>query len=84
MHLAAAIGTPVVGVFTSTNPQRSGPPGREHEFIATQLACGGCYKKHCRYTGRKHLACLEELSTDRVWSALARTLEQRPNFRRAA
>jgi lipopolysaccharide heptosyltransferase II len=84
MHLAAALGKPVVGVFTSTNPTRSGPPGNGHELIATQLPCGGCYKKRCRYSGKKHLACLDELSTDRVWNALAQTMQQRPPFRRAA
>lgn len=84
MHLAAAMGTPVVGVFTSTDPVRSGPAGAEHRLIATRMSCGACYKKRCRYSGRKHMACLEELATDRVWHALANLLDDRLKQRPAA
>eukprot|EP00913_Durusdinium_trenchii_P035235 g32965.t1 len=32
MHLAAGLGTPVLGIFTCTDPVRSGPPGDVHEL----------------------------------------------------
>jgi heptosyltransferase I len=67
MHLAAGLGTPVLGVFTCTDTERSGPPGRAHELVTTNLSCAACYKKQCRYRGKKKMACLEEITVDRVW-----------------
>jgi len=84
MHMAAAMGTPVVGVFTSTDPIRSGPPGSEHHLIPTRISCGGCYKKRCPYSGLKHLGCLEELTIERVWYALANLLDRQLSSRPAA
>ena len=77
MHLAAGLGTPVVGVFTCTSAVRSGPPGDEHALVSTTLSCAARYKKRCPYRGRKHLACMEEVSTERVWQALCRVVERR-------
>ena len=76
MHLAAGLGTPVVGLFTCTSPVRSGPPGDQHALVATSLSCAASYRKRCPYRGRKHLACLEELTTERVWQALAGVLQR--------
>ncbi|MGH7199074.1 MAG: glycosyltransferase family 9 protein, partial [Planctomycetaceae bacterium] len=77
MHLAAGLGTPVVGVFTCTSPLRSGPPPHGHELLTTNLSCAACYRRRCRYRGKKHMACLEEISTDRVWEAVVRLMERR-------
>ena len=33
MHFAAGLGTPVLGIFTCTDPVRSGPPGDAHELV---------------------------------------------------
>ncbi|MGH7127441.1 MAG: glycosyltransferase family 9 protein, partial [Planctomycetaceae bacterium] len=77
MHLAAGLDTPVVGVFTCTSPLRSGPPPHGHELLTTNLSCAACYRRRCRYRGKKHMACLEEISTDRVWEAVVRLMERR-------
>ncbi len=82
MHLAAGLGTPVVGVFTCTSPLRSGPPGNHHALVSTNLPCAAGYHKRCPYRGRHHLACFKELEADRVWQALANLVETR--YRRAA
>jgi len=84
MHLAAAVGTPVVGIFTCTSPVRSGPPGDAHQLVATNLSCAASYHKRCRYRGRKHMACMEELDTERVWQALVRAMEKNYPLSRAA
>jgi lipopolysaccharide heptosyltransferase I len=76
MHLAAGMGTPVLGIFTCTNPRRSGPLGEQHEFVATSVACAGCYRKVCPRRGRQHLACLEELTVERVWTAFERLVQK--------
>lgn len=70
MHLAAGLGTPVLGVFTCTDPARSGPPGDRHVLVQTNLSCAASYKRRCPHRGRKHLHCMDELSTDRVYRGL--------------
>ncbi|MGE3316127.1 MAG: glycosyltransferase family 9 protein [Planctomycetaceae bacterium] len=84
MHLAAAVGTPVVGLFTCTSPVRSGPPGTQHQCVTTKLSCAASYRKRCPYRGRKHLACMEELDIDRVWQAFVRVMEANFDLARAA
>jgi heptosyltransferase I len=76
MQLAAALGTPIVGVFTCTSPVISGPPGKEHELVATGVSCAASYRKRCPYRGRKHMACMEELDVERVWTAFGRLMEK--------
>lgn len=84
MHLAAGLGTSVLGVFTCTNPTISGPPGEQHELVATQVACAASYKKQCPHSGRMHLCCMDELSTERVCTALVRLIGKRQLHSRAA
>lgn len=84
MHLAAGLGTSVLGVFTCTSPTISGPPGAQHELVATQVSCAASYKKQCPHSGRTHLCCMDELSTERVCAALVRLIEKRRSRTRAA
>jgi lipopolysaccharide heptosyltransferase II len=84
MHLAAALGTPVVGIFTCTSPRLSGPAGTIHELVSTTVACAASYHKSCPRWGRSHLGCMSELPVERVSDALARILERRLNEARRA
>lgn len=70
MHLADAMGAPVVGIFTCTSPTRSGPPGPQHQLLAADVPCAASYCKTCPNSGRKHLACFRELTPERVSTAL--------------
>lgn len=47
MHLAAAVGTPVVSLWGATNPIRTGPYGYEHLVIRGQADCSPCYLRRC-------------------------------------
>ena len=76
MHLAAGLGTPVMGVFTCTSPVRSGPPGEHHELATTTLSCRASYKKRCPYSGKKHLACMEHIKTEQVWQSLLQLMSR--------
>jgi ADP-heptose:LPS heptosyltransferase len=76
MHLAAAVGSPLVGIFTCTNPQRSGPPpGSRTLLVSTEVGCAGSYHKQCPLEGDAHLACHHELTADRVERAVRHLLE---------
>ncbi len=82
MHLAAGVGTPVVGVFTCTSAVRSGPPGGEHELVSTHLPCAASYNKRCPHRGNAHQACFDELTAERVWAAFERLVARTPSIRR--
>jgi lipopolysaccharide heptosyltransferase II len=84
LHLAAGLGTSIVGIFTCTSPLRSGPPGNQHELVATQLSCAASYKKRCPYRGCKHMACMEELAVERVSQAFVRLMQRKRAAQRVA
>lgn len=76
MHMAAALGTPVVGLFTCTSPTLSGPPESIHELISTNVDCAGSYKKRCPHKGLSHMCCMEELSIARAWNGVVRVMKE--------
>jgi heptosyltransferase-1 len=76
LHLAAELGTPVLGIFTCTSPVRSGPSGDQHELVSTTLPCAASYHKQCPHAGPQHLACHAELTAARVWQGLVRLVER--------
>lgn len=85
MHLAASLGTRIVGIFTCTSPVISGPSGLRHQLVSTCVACHASYRKRCPKRGPHHMACMEDVSTARVVTALSLVLEERiSELRRAA
>jgi lipopolysaccharide heptosyltransferase I len=84
MHLAAGLGTPVLGIFTCTSPHRSGPPGDQHELVATRVDCAASYRKVCPFQDKRCMACLEELSVDRAWRAFQKLVSKNNLSPRAA
>ncbi|RLC08241.1 MAG: lipopolysaccharide heptosyltransferase I [Deltaproteobacteria bacterium] len=50
MHLAAAVGIPVVAIFGPTAPWRTGPFGSGHQVIRAGLKCSPCFKRQCQTT----------------------------------
>ncbi len=46
MHLAAALGVPVVAVFGSTDPAATSPMG-PHRIVSLGLPCSPCFRRHC-------------------------------------
>jgi heptosyltransferase-1 len=73
MHIAAAMGCPVVALFGPTAPWRTGPYGEGHVVIREDMTCSPCLKKKC-----DHLRCMKEITVERVFDAV----EQRLNVRR--
>lgn len=47
MHLAAAVGTPVISLWGATSPQRTGPHGFEDLVVLGEAACSPCYLRRC-------------------------------------
>ncbi len=47
MHLAAAVGLPVVSLWGATSAARSAPWGSHHLVVEGRAECMPCYYKHC-------------------------------------
>ncbi|TDI36176.1 MAG: lipopolysaccharide heptosyltransferase I [Acidobacteria bacterium] len=47
MHLASALGVPVVGIFGPTDPAKNGPFGPNDAVVWKDVDCGPCYKRRC-------------------------------------
>ena len=61
MHVAAALGKPVVALFGPTDPRSTGPFGQAGNVIQmTSLPCVPCMKGHCTY--ERPLACLRDIT----------------------
>lgn len=67
MHLAGAIGIPTVGIFGSTNPDRTGPLGPRIRTLYRRIDCSPCFDRTCRFG---HYDCLHRISPGEVASAL--------------
>jgi len=46
MHLAGALGTPVVAIFGSTDPYLTGPCGKV-EILRKEIMCSPCFRREC-------------------------------------
>ena len=68
MHIAAAVGTPVVAMFGPTSPARTGPYGSGHAVLTHQVPCRPCFSRSCR--NDSPLACLTDITPDQVCAAV--------------
>ncbi|RUW55906.1 MAG: glycosyltransferase family 9 protein [Mesorhizobium sp.] len=77
MHMAAAAGTPVVGLFGLTNPSRWGPVGVPSIALRPSMPCDCVAKDLCRRTDPSKACCVWRLEVKPVVEAarevLART-----------
>ncbi|HEY7423440.1 MAG TPA: glycosyltransferase family 9 protein [Gemmataceae bacterium] len=69
LHLAAALGRPVVAPYTCTKVRLNGPYGAEHGAVESAVPCQGSYVKRC-----PRMACMTELTPDRLWPLLCEVL----------
>jgi len=67
MHVAAALGIPVVALFGSTTPAFTPPLSRRALVVSRDLACRPCFERQCPLG---HLACLRDISAGTVFDAL--------------
>jgi len=67
MHVAAAVGTPVIGLFGPTSPTRTGPYGKNHRVLARQLPCSPCFNRRC--TNPVERECLVRIEPGEVLAA---------------
>ncbi len=71
MHIAAAVGTPVVAVYGSTSPHNTPPLTEMRELLWLELDCSPCHKRTCPLG---HMDCMNRLDVERVSAAADRLL----------
>lgn len=64
MHIAAAVGTPVIALFGPSGEFNWAPWGEGHAVIKKDMECRPCGKDGCH--GSKWSRCLEEISEEEV------------------
>ncbi len=72
MHVAAALGTPVVALFGPTSPIRTGPYGPNHAVLTHEVSCRPCFSRVCRHSPT--LECLHEITPQDVVKAVRHAL----------
>ncbi len=77
MHIAYALGTPVVAVFGSTSPDLTGPLGPRDHVIRHPVECSPCFLRECPIDFR----CMNQITTDEVVNAVVEILSDQVEAR---
>ncbi len=72
MHVASAIGTPVVAIFGSTDPVTTGPWGDGHVVVKKEVSCSPCLKRTCPTDHQ----CMELITVDEVEGIVDKKLKE--------
>ncbi len=68
MHIAAAVGMPVVALFGPTSEVRTGPYGAGHAVLTEPVPCRPCFSRTCHNS--LPLECLRAVSPEQVLAAV--------------
>jgi lipopolysaccharide heptosyltransferase II len=68
MHVAAALGKPLVALFGPTEPRRTGPYGQLDSVLRIDLPCSPCLKSYCTWHNPNE--CLTAISPEAVLAAV--------------
>ena len=81
MHLAAMVGTPIVGIFGPGNSKTTGPymDAKYYEILTKNYSCSPCrqdFFKECKPSPHNKPYCLEDITVKNVYDALDRLLKR--------
>ncbi len=71
MHIAAAVGTPVVALFGPTCPARTGPYTKKRIIIHKNMECIPCFRKPC---SQNSFECMESITVEEVFEGVKQML----------
>ena len=70
-HIASAVGTPIVGIYGPTRPERNGPFGADGESVSRAAVCQCHHLRQCRL----ERMCLLDIDVADVLGAVERRLD---------
>ena len=70
-HIASAVGTPLVGIYGPTRPERNGPLGADDETVSRAAVCVCHHLRQCR----RERMCLMDIPVSEVLAAVERRLD---------
>ncbi|CAK8719981.1 lipopolysaccharide heptosyltransferase II [Candidatus Electrothrix laxa] len=74
MHVAAALNTPLVAVFGSTDHIATGPYSEQATVVRRPVECSPCMKTHCP---KGHFQCMEGITVEEVEQAVLQWLNKK-------
>jgi len=79
LHISYAVGTPMVAIFGSTDPEVTGPPssiiGNSNLVVTNKFSCSPCFERTCR---NNDLRCMYAISSDDVYLGIKKVLPNKP------
>jgi lipopolysaccharide heptosyltransferase I len=70
LHIAGAVGTPLVALFGPTFPERNGPWAPRDVTLSRVATCSCPYERRCR----RAVPCIDDIASDEVEQAVRRRL----------
>ncbi len=74
LHIAAAMGVPVIALFGPTNPERHLPPGSNIKVLTREMECRPCYLSNCR-SGKNGHPCMKDITSYEVYLEIKKILK---------
>lgn len=72
MHVAGAVGVPIVAIFGPTDPEGTSPVAPKSTLVQERVSCSPCFLRHCPIDHR----CMTRVSVGAVYRAAHAWLEQ--------
>jgi heptosyltransferase-2 len=78
MHVAAAVGITVVGIYGSSTPDYTPPLSDKAQVLYQRLDCSPCFKRECPLG---HTHCLTQIEPEQIWDSLQQCMPPIPVHR---
>jgi lipopolysaccharide heptosyltransferase II len=83
MHIAAALQVPTVAIFGYTNSKELYPWQNKHIIVRHDLPCSPCFYNSpqsvkCVFTGNEEFKCIRKITTEEVYEACRKLIEEIP------